>query len=89
MRPRETQPESSRDVFDCVDCGSSPTCFGNRPNTVSESTVSNTELSELFGPHRVLGRELSEFLLAYYLCAKASFFLAELTESAVKLSEAQ
>ena len=22
--------------------------FGNRPNTVSESTVSNTELSELF-----------------------------------------
>ena len=27
----------------------------NRPNTVSESTVSNTELSEFFGPHRVPG----------------------------------
>ena len=29
---------------------------GNRPNTVSESTVSNTELSEFYGPHRVPGR---------------------------------
>ena len=26
---------------------------GNGPNTVSESTVSNTELSEVFEPHRV------------------------------------
>ena len=25
--------------------------FGNGPNTVSESTVSNTELSEFFGAH--------------------------------------
>ena len=32
------------------------------PTTVAESTVSNTELS---GPHRVLGSELSEFLSAY------------------------
>ena len=32
----------------------------------------NTELSEFFGPHRVLGREVSEFLSAYYLCAKAN-----------------
>ena len=32
--------------------------IGNGPNTVSESTVSNTELSE--------------FLSAYYLCAKAN-----------------
>ena len=39
------------------------------PNTVSESTVSNTELSEFLCPHRVPGRELSEFLSAYYLCA--------------------
>ena len=39
--------------------------FGDGPNTVSESAVSNTELSEFFGSHRVLGRELSEFLLAY------------------------
>ena len=30
----------------------------------------STELSEVFGPHRVPGRELSEFLSAYYLCAK-------------------
>ena len=44
----------------------------NGPNTVSESTVSTTELSELFGPQRVPGRELSEFLSAYYLCAKAN-----------------
>ena len=29
----------------------------NGPNTVSESTVSNTELSELFGSHRAPGRE--------------------------------
>ena len=27
--------------------------IGNGPNTVSESTVSNTELNEFFGPHRV------------------------------------
>ena len=30
------------------------------------------ELREFFGPHRVPGRELSEFLSAYYLCAKAN-----------------
>ena len=46
--------------------------FGNGPNTVSESTVSNTEPRKLFGPHRVPGRELSEFLSACYLCAKAN-----------------
>ena len=54
-----------------------PHKISNGPNTVSESTVSNTELSEFFGPHRVPGRELSEFLSAYYLRAKAnppSFF---------------
>ena len=28
-----------------------PDMFGNGPNTVSESTVSNTELSEFFGAH--------------------------------------
>ena len=65
--------------------------FGNGPNTVSESTISNTELGEFFGPHRIPGRELSEFLAAYYLRAKANSpsFFAELTEFAVKLSEAQ
>ena len=41
-------------------------------NTVSESTVSNTELSEFVCLHRVLGRELSELLSAYYLCDKAN-----------------
>ena len=48
--------------------------FGDGLSTVSESTVSSTELSEFFRPHRVPGRELSEFLSAYYLCAKASSF---------------
>ena len=63
--------------------------FGNGPNTVSESRVSNTELSEFCGPHRVPGRELSEFLSAYYLCVKANSpsFSAELTEFAAELSE--
>ena len=63
--------------------------IGDGPNTVSESTVSNTELSEFFCPHRVPGRELSEFLSAYHLCDKANSpsFFAELTEFAQKLSE--
>ena len=39
---------------------------------VSESTVSNTELSELFWPSPSSGRELSEFLSAFYLCDKAN-----------------
>ena len=48
-------------------------CYlGDGPNTVSGSTVSNTELSEFLGPHRVPGGELSELLSAYYLCAKAN-----------------
>ena len=46
--------------------------IGNGPNTVSESTASDTELSEFFGPHRVRGGELSELLSAYYLCAKVN-----------------
>ena len=46
--------------------------LGKGPNTVSESTVSNTELSEFLGPHRVPGRELSQFTSAYYLCATAN-----------------
>ena len=39
---------------------------------VSESTVSNAELSEFFGPRRVLERELSELLSAYYLWVKTN-----------------
>ena len=50
--------------YQSIEC-SSPGLIGNVPNTVSESTVS-------FGPHRVPGGELSEFLSAYYLCAKAN-----------------
>ena len=49
--------------------------FGNRPNTVSESTVSSTELSELLAVTESeiqRERELSEFLSAYKLCAKAN-----------------
>ena len=58
---------------------------------VSESTVSNTELSEFFGPHRLPGSELSEFLSAYYFVCQSELteFSAELTEFAPKLSEAQ
>ena len=60
------------------------------PLPVLGSTVSNTKLSESFGPHRVTWRELSKFRSVYYLCAKAnspSFFFPELTEFAPKLSE--
>ena len=49
-----------------------PPEFRNGPNTVSGSTVSNTELSEFFRAHRVPGSELSEFLSAYYLWAKGN-----------------
>ena len=69
-----------------------PPFVGNRPNTVSGSTVSNTELSEFFGAHWVPGSELSEFLLANYLCAKAnspSFSQNSLSlpQNSVRLSE--
>ena len=46
--------------------------LGDGPNRVSGSTVSNTELSELFGAHCVPGSELGEFLLAYYSCVNAN-----------------
>ena len=42
---------------------------GYGPNTVSESMVSNTKLSDFFCAHRAPGRELSEFLSACFLCA--------------------
>ena len=51
---------------------SRPNKDGDGPNTVSESTVSNTKLTEFFGSHQVPGRELSELLSAYYLPAKAN-----------------
>ena len=63
--------------------------FRNGPNTVSESTVSNTKLSELFCPHQVPGRELSECLSAFLCVWKRTHrvFFAELTELAAELSE--
>ena len=69
-----------------------PKLIGNGPNTASESTVSNTELSEFFCPHPVPGRELSEFLSAYYLCDKAnspsfSQNSPSLPQNSVRLSE--
>ena len=66
-------------------------CVGNGPNTVSESTVSRTELSEFFGPRRVPGRELSELFCQPFVCVpkRTHEFFAELTEFAVQLSEAQ
>ena len=55
-------------------------------------TVSNTDLSESFCPHRVPGRELSEFLSAYCLCAKVnspsfSQNSPSLPQNSVRLSE--
>ena len=43
--------------------------------------VSDTELSEFFGPRRVPGRELSELLSAYSLCQ------SELTKLFAELSK--
>ena len=64
---------------------------GDGPNTVSESTVSDTKLSEFVCPHRVLGRELSGFRSAYYLnfvCqSEVTEFFAELTEFGAELSK--
>ena len=79
-----------------IPCPNQQPCWdlklGNGPNTVSGSTVSNTGLSEFLCPHRVPGRELSEFLSAYYLCAKnelTEFFskLTEFAQNSVRLSE--
>ena len=72
--------------------GSWSICFGNGSNTVSGSTVSNTELSELFGAHWVSGSELSEFLSAYYLCVNTnspsfSQNSPSLPQKSVRLSE--
>ena len=64
--------------------------FRDGPNTISESTVLSTELSEFFWAPRVLGRDFSESLSAYYLCAshaELAEFLAEFTEFGAELSE--
>ena len=49
-----------------------PPFIGDGPNTVSESTVSNTELSEFVGPRGVLGRAQWAPLSQFFVCAKAS-----------------
>ena len=87
--PQNLQRMSSRRLRNKLFLAANPPKFGDGPDTVSESTVSDTELSEFFGPHQVLGRELSEFLSAYYLRAKANSpsFFVELTEFAAELSE--
>ena len=46
--------------------------IGDRSNTVSESTVSSTEPSDLFWPHRVPGESSVSSSQPYYLCAKAN-----------------
>ena len=55
-----------------ITCAPGQTHVRDGPNMVAESTASNTELSELVGAHRVLGGELSEFLSAFSVSAKAN-----------------
>ena len=65
--------------------------FGNGPNTVSGSTVSNTELSEFF-QGSLSSRERTQWvpLSQLFVCQnELTEFFAELTEFAPELSEAQ
>ena len=58
QRPKESKTEAKASVNQpslIGNTGRIRSLIGNRSNTVSESTVSNTELSEFFGPHRVPG----------------------------------
>ena len=76
-KERREEPETGLrqnhcDMNDFATGSSHPHSSERGPNTVLESTVSNTKLSEFFGPRRVPGRELSEFLSAYHLCAQAN-----------------
>ena len=74
--PRPEIPENTQKITKSPILGWAPkileNIFGNGPNTVSESTVSNTELNEFFCAHRAPKRELNELLSAYYLCAKTN-----------------
>ena len=66
--------------------------LGNGPNTVSESTVSNTELSEFFLALTEFRGENSVSSSQPIICVPKRthrVFLAELTDFAEKLSEAQ
>ena len=64
---------------------------GNGPNTVSWSTVSNTKLSEFFRGSLSSGERTQWVPLSLlFMCqSELTEFLAELTEFAPKLSEAQ
>ena len=63
--------------------------IGNGPNTVSGSTVSNTELSEFFWGSPSSGERTQWVPLSLlFVCqSELTEFFAELTEFAVKLSE--
>ena len=52
--------------------GSCPEKIGDGLNAVSESTASDTELTEFLGPHRAPRDKLGEALSGYYLFAKAN-----------------
>ena len=59
---------------------------GDGPNTVLENTVSSTDLSRIFRPSPSSGREITEFLSAFNLCAKANsptFSKTSLTQNSV------
>ena len=88
---RPARPLDRRDLF-VGEIDTLPGTIRNGPNTVSESTVSNTELSELFGPHRVPGRTQRVPLrltlsLLFVFGSELTEFFAELTEFAAELSE--
>ena len=68
LGPQEVAFQSRSFVAGCSFMG----CLGFPQNTVTGSTVSNTELSEVFGAQWGLGSELSEFLSAYYLSSGGS-----------------
>ena len=63
--------------------------FGDGPNTVSESTVSDTELSEFFLPSPERTQWVPLSLLSVCQSELTEFFFAELTKFATELSEAQ
>ena len=65
--------------------------FGDGLNTVSEIRVSNTELSEFFGPHRAPGENSVRSSQPVIRVAKRTHrvFFSELTEFAPIRSEAQ
>ena len=63
--PHQNRPNRNRHpVLRCLSLEDA----GDGPNMDPESTVLSTELSESFGPHRVSGKDLSEFLCLLSVC---------------------